>query len=289
MHVTVIIASAGRPELLRETVGLLGSQTRRPDRVIVVGSCEKDVATLADLHGLPLDVLIAEKGLTLQRNAGLDAALPGTDLICFFDDDFVPRLDFLAELETLMLQSPGVVGATGRLIADGIKTPGITLDEAKALLAADVPPAQPTERRMRALYGCNFAFRARAINDLRFDRLLPLYGWQEDVDFSYRAGQRGTLVRTSRLAGVHMGAKGGRSSGVKLGYSQIANPIYLLHKRSIPRRLAVRLIVRNVSANIVRSVAPEPHVDRIGRLKGNLLAVGDMLRGRLSPTRVVSL
>lgn len=289
MHLTVIIASAGRAELVRETVDLLRVQQRQPDRIIVVGSCEDDVAHVRHVEGLPLDVTITSKGLTLQRNAGLELCLGETELICFFDDDFLPAPDYLAELERLMLASPGVVGATGRLIADGIKSRGISLDDARALVAADVAPAQHREVRMRALYGCNFAFRASAIQDIRFDPLLPLYGWQEDVDFSYRVGRRGALVRSSRLAGVHMGAKGGRSSGIKLGYSQIANPIYLLRKHSIPRRLAVRLIISNVGSNLVRSFRPEPHVDRFGRLRGNLMAMGDLLAGRLTPMRVTSL
>jgi hypothetical protein len=45
----------------------------------------------------------------------------------------------------------------------------------------------------------------------------------------------------------------------------------------------------NVVANAVRSLAPEPFVDRRGRLTGNLLAVKDLLLGRLSPERAADL
>ena len=41
--------------------------------------------------------------------------------------------------------------------------------------------------------------------------------------------------------------------------------------------------------NAARSLRPEPHVDRLGRLKGNLIAIGDLLRGRMHPMRVMDL
>jgi hypothetical protein len=46
---------------------------------------------------------------------------------------------------------------------------------------------------------------------------------------------------------------------------------------------------RNIAANVVRSVSPEPWIDRRGRLKGNILAAIDVLIGRSSPNRIVRL
>jgi hypothetical protein len=85
--------------------------------------------------------------------------------------------------------------------------------------------------------------------------------------------------------GVHLGVKRGRVSGRKLGYSQVINPLYLVRKKTMPLRDALRHVVRNVASNMVRSFAPEPWVDRRGRLRGNLIGVCDFLRGRLTPER----
>ena len=52
---------------------------------------------------------------------------------------------------------------------------------------------------------------------------------------------------------------------------------------------AAPLIWRNVAANLAKSFWPEPWVDRKGRLKGNCLAVWDLLLGRMSPLRVLEL
>jgi hypothetical protein len=99
----------------------------------------------------------------------------------------------------------------------------------------------------------------------------------------------GKIVKCNVLRGVHLGVKGGRNSGLRFGYSQIANPLYLLRKRSIRLQDVCWLIFRNVSKNIIRSPAPEPWIDRLGRLRGNALAVVDMLRGRLDPGRILDM
>jgi hypothetical protein len=101
--------------------------------------------------------------------------------------------------------------------------------------------------------------------------------------------RRGRLLKCDALAGVHLGEKAGRTSGKRLGYSQIANPIYLLKKGTIPPDLARRLMRGNLASNLLRSFRPEPYIDRRGRLAGNLLALIDLPRGRLDPRRVLEL
>jgi len=64
---------------------------------------------------------------------------------------------------------------------------------------------------------------------------------------------------------------------------------YLLRKKTIPPRLAWRLMLRNLAANAARSLWPEPYVDRQGRLRGNLSALADLLAGSLHPERILEL
>jgi GT2 family glycosyltransferase len=286
-RIVIIIASIGRPELLSQTVAQLGHQTRPANHVLIVSVTPEDVAGLNQINDPKVEIIFAAKGLPRQRNAGLRHIGDKADIIVFFDDDFVPAETYLAELEGIFAERPDVVGATGRLIADGIKSPGITFDDGLRMIANDQKLGICEVRFMPALYGCNLCFRAAAAKGIWFDEELPLYGWQEDVDFSYQLGQRGPMLRTGRLAGVHLGAKGGRQSGKRLGYSQIANPIYLLRKKTIPRKLAWRLMTRNIAANLTRSAYPEPYIDRAGRLWGNLLAIGHLMTGTLHPQRIL--
>jgi hypothetical protein len=131
--------------------------------------------------------------------------------------------------------------------------------------------------------------RASSVGDIRFDERLALYGWQEDIDFTASLRAKGRIMGMNTLYGVHLGSKGGRVSGVRFGYSQLINPVYLVRKGTMPPRFAFNLIWRNIAANLAKSVWPEPYIDRRGRLKGNLLAVMHLARGRIEPEYILKL
>ena len=80
------------------------------------------------------------------------------------------------------------------------------------------------------------------------------------------------MVCVERCAACISGIKAGRVSGKRFGYSQVVNPVYLIRKGTIPRASRCRLMARNLAANLVRSLRPEPYIDRRGRLRGNVLA-----------------
>ena len=288
MRIALVIATAGRPQIVTETLNRLGLQTRAPDRLLVVGAAPQDApdpATPAPFYVAP------QKGTTLQRNHALDLLAQDADIVVFIDDDYVPAPDFLAGVERLFLAHSDVVAASGYLLADGIHSSGLSFFEADRLIA--------DYSRKRAqiywleddsgTYGCNMAFRLNAAPHLRFDANLPLYGWLEDTDFSAQYARIGRVVRSNHFAGVHLGVKSGRTSGVRLGYSQIANAVYLARKGTAAPHFTFKLATRNLVANLVKSLRPEPWIDRRGRLYGNLLALADILRGSVDPRRVLEL
>jgi GT2 family glycosyltransferase len=234
---------------------------------------------------------MAPAGLPRQRNAILDA-LPDADAVLFLDDDFLAAPDYLRVTEQAFLAHPACVVTTGTVIADGAKGPGIAAEEGRAILARDTPPADPlaTQPHFNG-YGCNMALRLAPmrLHALRFDENLPLYGWYEDLDLTRRLGAHGAILRLAGARGVHLGSKSGRVPGRKLGYSQIANTIYLARKGVYPWNRALRSAARNMAMNAARAAFPEPWVDRAGRLRGNFRALGDLLRGRLHPMRALDL
>lgn len=286
MKLFVVVATVGRAELTAQTIARLADQTRPPDGILVVGASPEDVAGL-EARGLPLRVELAKKGSCSQRNHALDAIENECDLIAILDDDFVPAADFLAQAEAFFAARPDVVGVNGLLLADGARGPGISYAEACRLVEGQ--RGREGEQPLQSLYGCNMVLRSSAIRGRRFDENLPLYGWQEDVDFTFQMQAEGKLVLVNKLVGVHMGIKAGRTSGKRLGYSQIANPLYLLKKRTIPPKLAAKLLIKAPLANLTKALMPEPYIDRRGRLQGNLLALGDLIAGRIDPRRIIDL
>lgn len=295
LRVKIAIATAGRVEMLSRTLRQIEHQTLLPDEVLVCpardGDCDR--AMLSRLRYPAREVRSEAVGLCAQRNALL-RQLGECDVVVFLDDDFYPSPNYLERVSLLFSARPDVVGATGWVIADGSINAGVHHETAIRLLEEERVSGRDRGLHLQtayALYGCNMAMRVRAIQDagLSFDEALPLYGWLEDIDFSRQLSAQGRLVQSRSLRGVHLAEKRGRSRGVPLGYSQIANPLYMLRKGTLNARVAARQVSRNVAANVWRSLRPEPWVDRRGRLHGNVLAAAHLLFGRLDPRNVVAL
>lgn len=289
MRLVVAIATLGRRAQVARLVEFLARQSRLPDAVVLSAPDASHVAW-PDATPFPVRAVFGPTGSSVQRNTALDAVGADFDIVTFLDDDFVPASDYLAGVVEAFAGDPGFAVVMGRVIRDGASTAG--LDWPEALAALEAPDPRPPGCEVVdhvGAYGCNMSIRAGMIGDLRFDERLVLYGWQEDIDFTSRLRARGRVVCVPGLRGVHLGLKAGRVNGRKFGYSQVVNPVYLIRKRSVPAGFALRLMARNLAANLVRSLHPEPYVDRRGRLRGNLLGLAHVLRGRIEPEHALHL
>jgi len=293
LRVGIGIATSGRPEILSETLQFIALQSELPEKVVICPVSEADIDRDA-LRALPYPVRIAPSacGLTIQRNIIL-SLMTDFDVVIFFDDDFMPDANYIANAKALLQNNDSIVLATGVLLDDGIHGPGIdaAIAKRKLLMTPPRPYEQGTERTYYGVYGCNMVARQSAIREahIQFDEHLPLYGWQEDIDFSRQMAPYGRIIQTPILTGIHLGTKRGRTSGLRFGYSQVANPIYLMRKGTMSIPFGLRTMTRNFLANIVKSFRPEPHIDRRGRFTGNLLALLDFVRGRLHPRRILEI
>ena len=290
VRLVVGIATRRRAAILAETINFLAQQKRQPDAIMVAYAEPADVS---DAPGrFPhVTFLQTELGLTRQRNAILKLAAD-SDLMLFIDDDFYPHPHYLEATERAFLEYPEIVASTGTVLADDVKGPGLTVGQAK-LIVANHQGEQGTQQigARYFAYGCNMCLRMAPIRQhaLWFDEILPLYGWYEDWDFSRQLARFGSIVHISDACGVHLSTKVGRLPGLPMGYAQVANPIYLARKGTFPWPQVFQFIVGPCLKNMVRSFAPEAHVDRLGRFCGNLTAFRDLLFGRLSPKHITDL
>lgn len=283
----IVLASAGRPELLGAIIADLGNPA--------VGEF-LGVLTVPDAASLPADVpsqwliVTGTRGLAAQRNAGLEA-VHDCDIVFFFDDDAVVRSDFIHNALAFFAAHPKVAGLTGRVLLDGATTGEVSVDDADAALTESLQsPLTGGWRPTRELYGCNFAYRVAAAPTLRFDSRLPLYSWLEDHDFARRLMPHGVLARVDDCVIVHRGAaSGGRQAHTRLGYSQFMNPVYLWKKGSFPAWLAAYEVFRPTAKNLAFSIVGGQAEWRRERLRGNAKALRDVLRGRFTPERITEL
>nr|WP_294514519.1 glycosyltransferase [uncultured Rhodopila sp.] len=287
MRVAIVVATVGRPEESSHLLDCLVRQSRPPSAIVL------SVESQADLpSNLPAGtrVVMGPRGLAMQRNRGLELIIDQSDVIVFFDDDYIPTVHAVSATASLFRDYSDVVGATGLVLADGVQTGGLRYQRALEIVTAfdrRTPFLLNIESDLRTTYGCTMAFRSAAIGDTRFDENLPLYGWQEDVDFSARLRAKGRIVKTNALAGVHRGVTAARSSGVRLGFSQIVNPVYLVRKGTMQPGHAARIMIGNLLANHLRAFVPEPWIDRRGRLRGNWMGLKDIAAGNIDPQRVL--
>jgi hypothetical protein len=287
MRIAVIVASVGRAEEVGQLLNGLARQTKAPQSIILSVSKEADLP--ADIpYGVT--VVMGAAGLPAQRNRGLDFIQVACDIVVFYDDDFLPARDALENISRFFQSHRDIAGATGHVLADGIGGPGLTYQEALAILAAYEANPKPllVVEAFLCAYGCNMAFRCESIGVTRFDENLPRYAWQEDMDFAGQLASTGKVIRTNDFAGVHRGVKKGRGNGTDLGFSQIVNPVYLVCKGTMTLRKALTLMSCNFIANHLKVFRPEPYVDRRGRLRGNWVGLLHLIQGKVDPMALPS-
>jgi GT2 family glycosyltransferase len=285
-RIAIGIATHRRPDLLAQTLARIAEQTCRPEHVVVCGTSAEDFGERQE----GVQYLISQPGLPRQRNRIVDV-VRNCEVLLFLDDDFLMAPGYVEATLAAFDEHPAIVASTGDLIADGTRGPGYSVDEAMAMIAEDCHLHPPGFEVASQGYGCNLAIRMQTVRDhgILFDERLPLYGWSEDVDCTCRLARHGVIAKLPKARGVHLGTKSGRTSGLRLGYSQVANPIYLYVKGSYSLKRTLHSVGRNMAMNLARAVWSEPFIDRRGRLIGNARALADLATGRLAPERILRL
>jgi glycosyltransferase involved in cell wall biosynthesis len=290
MKLAVIIPTYGRGLLVNRLLAHLEGQKRLPDEVVISAPDESHVEPY-EPQRLRVSYVFGQQGSSVQRNQALVKVLDRFELVTFFDDDFLPADNYLDLLVKAFDEHPELAVINGNVVRDGATGAGYTFEEGlQELRNAEAAGCGNLEvEDTFGAYGCNMSMRTKDIGDLRFDERLVLYGWQEDIDFTSQLRRFGRIVSVSTLLGVHLGRKVGKVSGVRFGYAQVINPVYLIGKGTMSMSFALELVFRNLAANLLRSVRPEPYIDRRGRLRGNMLALLHVLRGHIEPEYVLKL
>lgn len=300
-QVSVIIATAGRPgaaQAVMDAIAAMGpllSEAGITLEGIVSAPSAGDVAGIV----LPKEwrLVLGRRGLTAQRNVALDSLNVQTCAVFFFDDDAIPRADYIMTAVGVFYRHPELVALTGNVVVDGVREGReISCQEATRALERS-NESHPfgdigaVDCQYKELYGCNFAIRLPVLGGLRFDEALPLYSWLEDRDFACRSLRFGMIGRVEGCIVVHRGSEsGGRLSHLRFGYSQVANPVYLFQKGSFNLGLTVRQVLRPGLKNLVLTVGSLGRNElRRTRLLGNAVAVRDIVseRGRADPGRIL--
>ena len=245
MKLSVLIATKGRPEPLRQTLASLFAASPLPYEVIVVDgdrdlSAKLVAAEAGNGLGPPgVTYLPSPSGLTLQRNVGLKAATG--DVVVFLDDDVDVDPALFAALAAAY-DDGGVVGATGRVVEEAPRRFGNTRSLARRALFFGEEGTMTrfgyprrlqgtdTERNVEFMPGCLMSARLDVASQLGFDEALHGYALAEDEDFSYRLSQVGRIRYVPQAVVWHKNL-GMRSSTVRrFNRDIVVNRTYLFRK-----------------------------------------------------------
>ena len=292
--ISVVIASKGRPDFVKETVECLQRQTLKPRQIIIVVPSSQDLPK--NQWGDDVQYIIGPLGLTSQRNKGIGAIPPTVPYVGFFDDDFELKEDYLEQAVGFMNANVSIMGISGRLLGRGGRA--INRPEAKALIASYQPGAPPrgmfySDGKHHILFGCNMVIRRAVLHYEKFDENLPLYSYGEDYDISIRLERYGLVGRFASCVGVHLETPGGRVREALRGYSFVANNWYFIKKGVIhlPPFLAWTrfwwvCVGKSLWQSLSKLLKGDRSLDWSGRLQGHLLALKDIFLGRCHPRRI---
>jgi GT2 family glycosyltransferase len=294
--VGVVIATVGRRETVEETLQSLSRRRTQPLEVVVVGAQSSDLPCSATPPPFGLKCVISPaKGLPIQRNYGVEHLSPVVEYVVFLDDDMEVNDDFFAEVAQVFDSHPQAAGYSGCVLANGINRGGARALLDGHVLAEGMPGFEVHGNGWHGLYGCNMNVRRRWLAVEKFDEVLPLYALGEDCEYGFRLARHGKVGGSARCRVAHLATRTGRISEVGVGYAQIINYLYFVGKDVGFPRWATwwERLVGLPASNLRHYLFPGGDrrggaaIDRKGRLRGNLLAWRDVLRGQIDPRNLL--
>ena len=227
----IVICTRNRPDDVVRVLRSIAQQEEAPAHlVLLVDASDAEAATrnaeavratedTTTGLGVRHHLFAGTPSLARQRNAGLDLLPPSVRIVHFLDDDVTLQPGYLRHLSAVFDEGPEVVGAGGRLVephragTTRRRTHRLTrlflLDGAtpgRVLPSGSTTAGQLADRDApfltQWLGGC-CAYRRSIFAHVRFDPALDGYSLDEDLDFSYRAGQHGVLYVEPRAVLVH--------------------------------------------------------------------------------------
>ena len=263
MNSTVIIATKDRYEDIVNLLKSIAQQSLLPNEVIIVDSSEhteKHEEFIAYRGNTPLNlnyIRTDKRGLTVQRNIGINNISKQSDVVFFFDDDLLLEQGYIENIMEVYQSDKNndIGGVGGYLLQDGTVHSPI--------------PVKIEKQEACTLYGCNMSYKLSAIKNERFDENLSLYAWMEDWDFSYRVATNYKLYNYTGALARHLQSTSGRINEKKLGFMLIGNRHYLYKKNNFFSYKDYVYYFMQVSKNILLAYRK----GRRQRLMGNMIAL----------------
>ncbi|MBT0608462.1 glycosyltransferase family 2 protein [Aequorivita echinoideorum] len=268
MKFSLIICTYMRPQPLLNLLRSVEKQTVYPDEVLVVdGSTNTDTEEVIQKNSFKnisyFKVGESQRGLTKQRNFGIQQVGAAIEIVCFLDDDIVLTETYFEELLKTYTLYPQALGVGGYIVnevlwektdekpkhnefaCDGWKRKdGSRFVLRKKLgLDADRPPAYfPDFGHGRSvsflppsgkIYGVEqfmggvASYKKEVFETQKFSEYFEGYGLYEDADFTLRLSKKGQLYVNTAAQLYHYHETSGRPDHFKYGKMVVRNGWYV--------------------------------------------------------------
>lgn len=279
MKFSLIICSYLRPKSLLILLQSVQEQTVYPNEILIIdGSTNGETGIVLKenrFEGLKYFLVPPEhRGLTKQRNYGIEQVGNEMEIVCFLDDDTVLENDYFEQLLKTYQIYPEALGVGGYIINesecefvgydyipkideyffDGWKRKdGSRFVLRKKLgLDSDCPPGYsslyshgrsvgflpPSGEiyEVEMIMGGVSSFRKKIFESIRFSTYFEGYGLYEDADFTLRVAKKGKLYLNTSAKLNHYHDASGRPNQYQYGKMVVRNGWYVWRTKN-PRPL----------------------------------------------------
>lgn len=270
MKFSLVICTYMRPESLRQLLQSVQEQILYPDEILVVdGSTNQETEFVLKENSFPNLYYFAvppeHRGLTKQRNYGIERVGSAMEVVCFLDDDTILEKDYFEEVIKTFETHPEISGVGGMAINENswilaepnkkydsphyYQWDGFVYKEGQRnvvrhylglqshLGPGRMPdfshgktcgfPLNAKTYEVDLLMGMSFAFRKKVVDSIRFSPYFEGYGLYEDADFSIRALQFGKNAVNTKAQLSHFHNPSGRPNQYQYGKMVVRNGWYV--------------------------------------------------------------
>ncbi|AUP78167.1 glycosyltransferase family 2 protein [Flavivirga eckloniae] len=268
MYFSLIICTYMRDEPLLKLLISVEKQSLYPDEILIIDG-SKDDKTQELLENKNFKKLsyfkVDEKnrGLTKQRNFGINLVNEASEIICFLDDDIVLKSDYFENiLKTYKIKSDALA-VGGYIVNDSLwketdnsqnknkfyfdnwmrnepsrfklrrlfgllpdAAPGFSPTFSHGRSVSFLPPSRKIYEVEQIMGGVS-SYKKEVFNKLNFSTYFEGYGLYEDADFSLRLSKIGNLYLNTAAQLYHYHDDSGRPNKYKYGKMVVRNGWYV--------------------------------------------------------------
>lgn len=267
-YFSLIVCTYLRPKPLLTLLNSVKGQSLYPNEILIIdGSTNNKTQVALDENKFDkvkyFKVKPEERGLTKQRNFGVNLVFKDSEIICFLDDDIILTPDYFKNLITTYNEYPDALAVGGYITnevswkkASNTKTadkfyfdewernepsrfklrqkfglqpdtpPGFLPTFAHGRSIGFFPPSGKTYKVEQIMGGVS-SYKQEVFNTLSFSTYFEGYGLYEDTDFSLRIAKQGNLYLNTSAQLTHHHSASGRPNKFKYGKMVVRNGWYI--------------------------------------------------------------